>query len=70
MNLAVVCLVAFVTVMLLLSVLAGTIRLLTRFFDVPQEVPSSVDAATLAAIQAAVARNCPGAVVLRVEADP
>jgi len=68
-NLALVCLVAFLTVMLLLSVLAGTIRILTRVFEVAREPASTVDAATVAAIQSAVARQFPGAAVIRIEPD-
>ena len=73
MNLIVVCIVAFLTVMTLLSVLALVIRLLTRLFP---EKPSagtaaagSVDAATLAAIQSSVHANIPGAQLLRVEPE-
>lgn len=67
MNLAVVCLIAFLTVMLLLSVLATVIRLLTRIFAEVTDEASVVDAATVAAIQSAVAHQYPGACLLRIE---
>lgn len=69
MNLAAVCLVAFLTVMVLLSVLALLIRLLTKLFDVPREESPTVDAAMVAAIQAAVAQRFPVAAVIRIEPD-
>jgi len=70
-NLIVVCIVAFLTVMTLLSVLASVIRLLTRFFpDQPVHEGPVVDSATLAAIQAAVQQQVPGGRLVRVELDP
>jgi Na+-transporting methylmalonyl-CoA/oxaloacetate decarboxylase gamma subunit len=70
-NLGVVCAVAFATVMTILSILALTIRGLTRVFDVApapagQSEPTT-DAATVGAIQAAVARAIPGGRVVRIE---
>lgn len=67
MNLGLVCLVAFITVMFLLSVLALMIRLLTRLFPVPGETATATDAATIAAIETVVARRFPGCVVTRIE---
>lgn len=71
MNLFVVCIVAFLTVMTLLSVLATVIRLLTRFFpDQPAHEAPVVDSATVAAIQAVVSQQVPGACLVRIELDP
>jgi len=70
-NLGVVCLVAFATVMTILSILAFTFRMLTHFFAVvPQPSVQSeptTDAATAGAIQAAVTRALPGGRVVRIE---
>ena len=69
-DLPVVCIVAFLTVMTLLSVLATVIRLLTRFFpDQPAHENPVVDSATVAAIQAAVSQQLPGACLVKVELD-
>ncbi len=70
MNLVVVCLIAFLTVMCLLSVLAAVIRLLTRLFPVPVEADPTTDAATVAAIELVVASRFPGHVVTRIEPAP
>lgn len=70
MNLIVVCAVAFLTVMLLLSALAFMIRLLTTVF--PEPVPTEsggIDPATAAAIDATVSRQIPGARLRRVESN-
>lgn len=70
MNLIVVCVVAFLTVMTLLSVLASVIRLLTHLFpDQPARETPIVDAATVAAIQSTVQTQIPGAALIRVELD-
>ena len=62
-SLLVVCAAAFVAVLALLSVLAGTIRALTAIFP-PQETS---DPALLAAISAAAARAYPGMVVKSIQ---
>lgn len=70
MNLIVVCIVAFLTVMTLLSVLATVIHLLTRLFpDQPAHEGPVVDSATVAAIQSAVQAQFPGTALMRVELD-
>lgn len=67
MNLIEVCLVAFLTVMGVLSILALSIRLLTRFAPVPPEQKDAGDPAMAAAIQAALQRIVPGARLIRME---
>jgi hypothetical protein len=70
MELVVVCIVAFLTVMTLLSILASVIRLLTRFFPDQAARPARVvDAATIAAIQAAIHQAMPGGRLVRVELE-
>jgi hypothetical protein len=63
-NLLIVCVTAFVAVVLLLALLAGTIRLLMAVFPERLEGP---DAALLAAIHAAAAAVHPGTRVTRIE---
>ncbi len=63
-NLILVCAVAFATVLILLSVLAGVIRLVTLVF--PEKAEES-DEAVLAAINTAVSTSIPGARVTRIE---
>lgn len=67
MNLLEACLVAFLTVMVVLSVLALSIRLLTRFAPVPPEPENGSDPAMIAAVQAAVQQLAPGARLIRME---
>ncbi len=67
MNLIEVCLVAFLTVMGVLSVLALSIRLLTRFAPVPADPEEVVDPAMVAAVQASLQRIVPGARLIRME---
>jgi hypothetical protein len=65
-NLLVVCLAAFVSVMLLLSALAGIIRLLMAVF--PGETQEAgIEPAVVAAIHSAVAAAYPGTRVTAVE---
>jgi len=63
-NLIVVCAVAFVTVLTLLSILAGLIHLMTLLFPQPEEAS---DAAVIAAINTAVSTAIPGARVTHIE---
>jgi len=63
-NLVVICLNAFVAVLILLALLAFGMRLLTSLFPVPR-TPSHV--AVTAAISTAVATILPGARVTRIE---
>lgn len=63
-SLLIVCLVAFLAVIFILSVLAGIIRLLTVLFPAAEEL----DAAALAALGAAVARLHPGMRIVKIEA--
>jgi hypothetical protein len=63
-NLLLISLAAFTAVFLLLSLLAGTIRVLTALF--PAEVDTA-DTAVVAAITAAAARTWPGRQVTRIE---
>ena len=66
-NLIEVCLVAFLTVMGVLSTLALSIRLLTRFAPVPPEPEGSADPVMVAAVQTALQRVAPGACLIRME---
>jgi hypothetical protein len=66
-NLIEVCLVAFLTVMSVLSVLALSIRLLTRFAPVPPENKDHGDPVMVAAVQASIQRVIPGARLIRME---
>lgn len=63
-NLLMICLNAFVAVLVLLSVLAVTIRLLITLF--PEKEKSS-DAVIASAINMAVQKVSPGATVSRIE---
>jgi hypothetical protein len=65
-SLLVVCATAFIAVIVLLTVLAAAIRLVTRLFPPPRTV---VDAALAAAIAGAVATAIPGARVTRIEEE-
>lgn len=67
MNLIEVCLVAFLTVMGVLSVLALSIRLLSHFAPVPQAHEDAGDPAMVAAVQASIQRIYPGARLIRME---
>jgi hypothetical protein len=62
-NLLLICAAAFTAVIVLLSVLAALIRLLTALFP----VADGPDAAVLAAITAAHARAFPGRVIKNIE---
>lgn len=63
-NLILICAVAFAAVLLLLSILAGLIHLVTRLFP---EKSEQTDAAVIAAIHTAVSSKIPGAKVTRIE---
>lgn len=63
-NLILVCAVAFATVITLLSILAGLIRLITFLF--PEKTDES-DPAVVAAIHTAVSTSIPGAKVTHIE---
>lgn len=63
-SLVLICLIAFIAVLGLLSILAGVIRLITVVFPVPG---STSDPAVVAAISTAVATTVPGAKVTRIE---
>lgn len=63
-SLLTLCLVAFLAVLLILSVLAGIIRLLTMIFPAADEL----DAATVAALSAAVADRYPTMRLTKIEA--
>lgn len=63
-NLLIICAAAFLAVLLLLSLLAGLIRVLTAVF--PAESAES-DAPVIAAIHTAVARVYPGTRVTNIE---
>lgn len=67
MNLLQICLVAFLTVMVVLSVLAVSIRLLTRFAPLPPENEDHGDPMMVAAVQASIQRVIPGARLIRME---
>lgn len=62
-NLLVISVAAFTAVIVLLSLLAGIIRLLTTIFPVEEDG----DAAVLAAISTAAARAYPGTRVTKIE---
>jgi hypothetical protein len=62
-NLLIICAAAFIAVIVLLSVLAATIRILTTLFPVPDDT----DAALVAAIAAAHAGAYPGTRITRIE---
>jgi hypothetical protein len=62
-NLLVISISAFIAVILLLSFLAGIIRLLTALFPVAE----GLDAAVVAAISAAAARVYPGTKITKIE---
>lgn len=64
-ELWVICLQAFVTVLAVLSFLAGLMRLLITVFPVP--AAKGPDPAVVAAIAAAARQAHPGSVVVRVE---
>jgi hypothetical protein len=64
-SLLIICLVAFLAVIVLLSVLAGIIRILTVLFPPAEEL----DAAALAALGAAVAHFHPGMRIVKIETD-
>lgn len=64
-SLLIVCLVAFLAVIFILSVLAGIIRLLAVLFPAAEEL----DAAALAALGAAIAHLHPGMRIVKIEAD-
>lgn len=66
-NLVEICLVAFLTVMAVLSILALSIRLLTRFAPVPAEEEDHGDPAMVAAVQTALQQIVPGARLIRME---
>lgn len=65
-NLLIICATAFVAVILLLSILAATIRLLTAIFP----VTDGADAALVAAITAAHAHAFPGRTIQNIEEKP
>ncbi len=72
-NLLIVCLNAFFAVMLLLSLLAVTIRALTWLFPVkapPPAEPEVIDQAVVAAIAATAAAMVPGGRVTHVRETP
>ncbi len=64
-NLLLVCITAFIAVILLLALLAGAIRALTVIF--PEKTAEGPDAALLAAIHSAAAVAFPGRKVTRIE---
>lgn len=70
-NLVSICGIAFVTVMLLLSLLAGSISLMTRLLpEKPAPAPSSGAEPELAvAIQSAVHQFLPGCRVTHIKED-
>ncbi len=61
---------AFAAVVLLLSLLALAIRVLTAVFAVRPEATFHVDAATVGALGAAVQRAVPGYHITRIEEIP
>lgn len=63
-NLIVICAVAFAAVLILLSVLAALIHVLTLAFP---EKTDETDQALLAAIHTAVSNSIPGAKVTHIE---
>jgi hypothetical protein len=64
-NLLVICLAAFVSVFLLLSLLAAVMRVLIVVY--PEQVAGGTDAAVLAAVTSAVTAAYPGTKVTKVE---
>ena len=64
-NLLVVCVIAFIAVLILLSFLAGVMSIITRIFPVPV-LDDGVEPGVVAAIQSIVATKM-GAVVTRME---
>ncbi len=66
MNLFGVCVTAFIAVIVLLTVLAGVIHLITRLFP---DIRRGVDAPLVAAIEGAVTAVFPGARVTRIEEE-
>jgi hypothetical protein len=73
-NLLVICATAFVAVILLLALLAGVIRVLTRLFPESAEMAppteATPDGPLVAAISAATAAAFPGHRVTRIEDFP
>lgn len=71
MNLILVCLIAFVMVIVILSVLAAAMTGITRLFPPPTpRREGEIDAAVVAAIQAAAALHFQGARVMHIEEKP
>lgn len=66
-SLIATCGIAFVAVFILLSFLAGVMRLVTAAFPVRAAAPAAADAAVAAAVSAAVAATVPGARLTRME---
>jgi hypothetical protein len=64
LNLLTACGIAFLAVFLLLSLLAGMMQLITRFFP---ERQSSIEPSLVAAITSAAAYHFPGARVTKIE---
>lgn len=62
-SLLIICAAAFVAVILLLSFLAGIIRVLTTLFPVPEDT----DAVLIAAITSAHAGAYPGTRITKIE---
>lgn len=62
-NLLIICAAAFIAVIILLSVLAGAIRILTAVFPVSDDA----DPALIAAISAAAARAYPGTRITNIK---
>lgn len=62
-NLLVICAAAFIAVIVLLSFLAGVIRVLTALFPVVDDT----DAALVAAISSAAARAYPGTRITNIK---
>jgi hypothetical protein len=65
-NLFGVCVTAFIAVIVLLTVLAGVIHLITRLFP---DIRRGVGAPMVAAIEGAVTAIYPGARVTRIEKE-
>jgi len=66
-SLSVVCVLSFLLVFVVLSLLSGAMRLITVLF--PERV-SDADAALVAAVSSAVETLLPGARVTRIEEEP
>ncbi len=64
-NLLVICVAAFVAVMMLLALLAAVFALLTRMFPVPTK--DEIDPGVVAAIHTAVAAAYPGTRITAIE---